>query len=867
MNTAILSSPRLRRRLLVSIAAALPSMACVEFETDLSGPELDTPDLPRVDAGPLPSGGPVAVPAGEGIGGECRGDDDCRPGLVCQGDECQPTGETPEGERCTVSIECDDGQCINGQCAPAGEGQEGAACETAADCAQGLRCGVVGLSPVCQPEGAGDALSECTTNAECMSSLVCHEGACQPAPNGLPAIPSRPKGVECEEPTEDRVRAYFEVPGAPNAEEGDFFRLPFPNDVRTDAQGRVDLSGFPTPGPNPVVGVDPLQLYVDVVDGTEGWGTNPTVVFRFSGEIDFDSFNDGGVHFLDITDPADPRNAGTSYRVYSGDTTYMCANHFTVRRRDGSPLEPGHTYAVWLGVEGLGDNGLEIERSENFEAMLESAVPGDAALAAAHERFQPFRDYLDQNGEFDADDVLVASVITVGPVRDPMQALARAVADEPVPSVSDWVLCGSGDPSPCPQAEAERACGDEEPDYEEYHALVELPVFQEGEAPYVETGGAIRTSGPVRSEQVCMALTVPTGDMPAGGWPLVVFGHGTGGSFRSHVGPDVAGTLSNVTGLPEPEAPEPVVLPADAGVDAGSGAPEVLSGPVRFAVLGYDSVVHGPRRGDSAEHPNHLFFNFLNPDSAQGNPLQGAADILSVARMAATLDVSAAQTGGRAIRVDSDRIVFFGHSQGSIHGNLALPYAPEFKAAVLSGNGVSLMHALLTKTEPENIAAIVPFVLSDTGSDGLLAGGDHHPALTIVQQHIDPSDGLNFADLVREPPEGTTPKHVFQTYGLGDRFSPPLTMQIYTRAAGLVEVEADSSADPPDDLQLGAPSPVPHTASYAIDGVEYTTAMRQYGPPADSDGHFVVFDVDTANEDMARFLGMAAQGQTPQVGE
>src|SRR5690606_19889672 len=153
----------------------------------------------------------------------------------------------------------------------------------------------------------------------------------------------------------------------------------------------------------------------------------------------------------------------------------------------------------------------------------------------------------------------------------------------------------------------------------------ELPIFQEGEAPYISEGGRIRTNGAQRTEKVCMALTVPKGEMPEAGWPLVVFGHGTGGSFRSHVNPQIAGALSEITGLPDaPEPVAPVTAAADAGADAGSpAAPMVDNGPVRFAVLGYDAVVHGPRRGDSQEHPNHLFFNFLNPDSAQGNPLQG----------------------------------------------------------------------------------------------------------------------------------------------------------------------------------------------------------------------------------------------------
>jgi hypothetical protein len=43
--------------------------------------------------------------------------------------------------------------------------------------------------------------------------------------------------------------------------------------------------------------------------------------------------------------------------------------------------------------------------------------------------------------------------------------------------------------------------------------------------------------------------------------------------------------------------------------------------------------------------------------------------------------------------------------------------------------------------------------------------------------------------------------------------------------------------------------------------------MRQYQPADGQDGHFVVFDVPQANEDMVRFLSMAASGEVPAIGE
>ena len=115
------------------------------------------------------------------------------------------------------------------------------------------------------------------------------------------------------------------------------------------------------------------------------------------------------------------------------------------------------------------------------------------------------------------------------------------------------------------------------------------------------------------------------------------------------------------------------------------------------------------------ESPDNLFFNFQNPAAARGNPIQGAADQLSLARFAAALDFGAAESGGADIQIDPDNIFFFGHSQGSTEGSLALPYSDIYKAAVLSGNGASLMDALLTKTSPVDIKSVLPLALSDPG--------------------------------------------------------------------------------------------------------------------------------------------------------
>lgn len=793
------------------------------------------------------TGGAGGVPAGAGVGDACKSQP-CRVGLSCEDGYCALGHSVAAGSPCTLSGECQAGlQCLGGKCLAEGSGAEGDGCRGDVDCQQGLRCTLVGFGAECRPEGTNDVGKSCSTSADCFSGLACAAGACAPTPPGAPSfgVPTW-QGVSCDPPNAAGARAYFEVPGAAGAQEGDFFRLPFPNDVRVK-DGKLELAGFPTPGTE-LLGFDPVKRYVDAITRDEhAWGTYPSVIFRFSGPVDYDSFRgksgSSPVNFIDITagTPEYGANAGLTWYASSGRSKYVCENWFGVRRPQGAPLTPGHTYAVWLSTAGRDAQGAAIERSENFLAMLSDTAPTDTALAAAWGTFQPFRSYLTDKG-IDPTTVLTATVITTSPVREPMRALAEAARAEPTPTAKGWVKCASGVTSPCPQHDGERGCGAGDPAYDEYHALVSLPIFQEGAAPYAASPAGRIATAAVRHEDVCMALTVPKATMPPSGWPLVVYAHGTGGSFRDHVRPEVAGAL--------------------AGVATPSG------GTVRFAVLGIDQVEHGPRRGDSTDSPNQLFFNFANPDAARGNPLQGAVDQLSLARFGAALDLDAAATGGDAIKIDPGALVFFGHSQGATEGSLILPFADEFEAAVLSGNGASIIHALLHKTRPVNIAAALPFVLADYDETGGLPGGEMHPVPSLLAQWIDPADPLNFARAVGAAPEpGHAPKSVFQTYGLGDTYSPPVTLATYALAARLGLVAADPSVTTPDEIGNLTPATAPLSGNLTVDGAEVTLGVREYAPPAGSDGHFVIYDVPSANADAARFLGMAAAGEVPHIGQ
>jgi hypothetical protein len=799
-------------------------------------------------AGNAGSVGVGTLPPGAAIGAACQSTTDCRPGLACQAMACAAGHSLGVGDPCVISDECTTGmQCFGGTCAPGGMGMAGDNCTTDLDCSGGLRCALAGLSLSCVNEGTVDVGGTCMGGPDCYAGLGCVAGMCGLTTPG--AIFGTPwAGVTCSPPDTGSARAYFEVPGAAGAQEGDFFRLPFPNDVRS-ASGALDLTGFPTPG-SALLGFDPVQLYVDAVTANDtAWGAYPTITFRFSGPVDGNTLSSDNIHLSDITPGVkDPDDGFWSSTASSGRTNYVCDNWLAMERWHGYPLQPGRTYAFWLSTGIKVAGGGAVQRAENLISLLSDTAPTDAKLANAYVAYKPFRDFIKTGGTrapANAAEVLNLAVVTVGAIRDPMKALAAAVAAEPAPTTSKWIKCAAGVTPPCPQADADRACGAADPAFDEYQALVSLPIYQRGfpaGEPYINPadGGDIEippAGTPAPREEVCLGLTIPKGKaMPAAGWPVAIFAHGTGGSFRSHVVDDTAGVLAQAT-------------PA-------------------FAVLGIDQVEHGPRRGTSTQSPNNLFFNFGNPNAARGNPLQGAADQLSLVRLVSAFSLTAAQTTGDAIKFDKNSIVFWGHSQGSTEGSLAMPYADGVKAVVLSGNGASLKFALLNKTDPVNIAGALPFALQDPSVASGGQSAEMHPVLSLLQQWIDPADPLHFARVITRVPEtGHVAKNVFQTYGLGDTYAPPITLREYAIAGGLDLVAADPSATMPDPIDGATAVPSGVSGNVTVGALKYTLGVREYGPPAGDDGHFVAFDVPSANADVVRFLSAGVGATPPPIGK
>ncbi|MEO7326673.1 MAG: hypothetical protein ABIW82_17770, partial [Dokdonella sp.] len=629
---------------------------------------------------------------------------------------------------CSANRDCSGGlYCsVAGRCAPAGIGVIGSGCSSGANCTSDLACNLYGLGGVCSAAGSADIGQTCFATSNCIAGAVCGiTGKCMRTPDAFPPF----AGVSCAA-DEAQFRAYFQVP-RPGAGIADFFRLPFPNDARINADGTLDLADFPRPGLS-VLGVDMVDRFANTLSADfNGFSALSGITFRFSRKLDINSASAASVRFVDITGPGQAGFGADHARTLHYDAAaheYLCQNSLAISPDPFDPLRPGGIYAAYLTTELRAVGGGVPMQDPDLIALLGASAPADATLARAWTRYANFRAYLTANS-IPTNQIAAVSVITIENAPTKMLALKTAVEAQPPPDISNPVLCDGATTSPCAIAgDPSRACGNSGGSFWEIHGRMTIPNYQQGTLPYAfpADGGQIifgSDGAPVQNGMLnaCFALTVPKSLSTPNGWPLVVHAHGTGGGFRDAV-------LSGI-------------------------ASKLATAAIPMASLTVEGVGHGERAGASTRPADGLVFNVINPRAAVGNHLQGAVDVIQALRLAQSAQFTFPQTG--LVRLDPQHMYFFGHNQGANTGIPAIAVTDLAHAAIFSGAGGSyVMKGVLSRTSPNNQADTLADLLKD-------AVGETHPAVTLMQNTFDVFDSANYAQMiVLNPPPGVASKHV-----------------------------------------------------------------------------------------------------------
>jgi dienelactone hydrolase len=594
------------------------------------------------------------------------------------------------------------------------------------------------------------------------------------------------------------VTALFELP--PTSE---YYALPFPNDLRRKPDGTLDFTGHLEP--NAFVG----QLMDTFASEFIGFGTNATVYARFSGELQASSLpadaaatvaDAASVYLVDV-DPDSPERGRKTplwlkFQAQAG--VAIGAHRLAALPYPGFPLRGATTYALVVTNRVRGADGTPVLRDEDFERVIDGEA-GDAARAV----HAPLLDWLDGSSSADdREDVVSAAVFTTQDPTALMGKLREAVLALPAPAERNVRAVTGGGAV-----------------YKTFEGEYDTPIFQDGDPPYLREGGKIRLDAAgrptvQRMETLRFAVTVPRTEPPPGGWPVVLYAHGTGGDYRSFIDDGTAGRM------------------------AAEGV----------AAISIDQVLHGPR--DPTNTGAELtFVNINNAIASRDNVRQSGADDFQLVRLVKGLALA---DGQLTHTFNAQKIYFMGHSQGGLTGPPFLAYEPDVKAAVLSGAGALIYFALLYKTQPDevDIPALVANFVRDRPLD------EHNNVFALLQMFLEPADPINYAPLLlRDPLPSVGPKHVYQSEGMIDNWAPIQGIEALGVATGLAPVRPLVAEVPGFALRglqtLSAP------VMSNVNG--RTGVFLQYTAPAGTDGHYVIFNVADARRQHARFLGSLAR--------
>jgi hypothetical protein len=439
-----------------------------------------------------------------------------------------------------------------------------------------------------------------------------------------------------------------------------FYDFPFPSDLRLTADGKLDVAGFPNDRNLPV-----LSALLSGAAAHRGTSVSPITYFRFTAPTPAYSVDD----MIDDVIPADPASPawildvdpdsderGTLYpsmAVSFAVDDFAPANLVAVATRPGIVLAPDTTYAVVLTRA----FAPEHVPPKGFADLAAGRTPAGARGAAAADLYQPLWDTLPMIGKT-ADDLLVASVFTTGDEVKLMRERSELVRDAYDAELA--AIAVDADDG----AEHELFC--------ELRGTVTMPVLQRGEPPYNTLGDfEFDADGtPVSQGEVTfpISITLPNQEMPVGGWPLVLYTHGSGGSSRDLVDEGPNGTTGQGPGY---------VL-ARYGIAGASMAMPVQGerypGATSTEYINLGNLAAFPFTFQTGVYESRLFLDEL-------------VDLEIEPATVATCTSLSLPAGETTHHFNSDQLMGAGHSMGGMYTNLTGAVEERWGALVPLGAG------------------------------------------------------------------------------------------------------------------------------------------------------------------------------------
>jgi len=621
-----------------------------------------------------------------------------------------------------------------------------------------------------------------------------------------------------------------------------FYDLPYPSDLRLDGAGAPDLAGFPAAPGNGIV-----RALTASAARRAAFPVVGAAYFRFAGplaprdaSVAIPATADAPALLIDVDPASDER--GRLFPLVAStlqEDAYAPPHLLALAPHPGIVLRGGRRYA-YVVRRTLGDTRGEALGVPLAMAQLAAGeLPAGAHGAAMQELLAPLWETLDAIG-VPRDDVAAATVLTTARVVEDLALLSDALLERHRLEVTDLAL----DPDD----------GASHPRFCELHGRIRFPQLQRGTPPYDVDGlfvtGADGLPVVQREEDAPVTITLPRAPMPAGGYPLVLYFHGSGGLSTQVVD---RGRVAEPGGEPAKGEGPSHVLAAHAIATASSALPlnsERLAGAGGRDYLNFGNLGVYADNFRQATIEQRLLIDALTRLQIPPSVLAGCAG-------------PELPAGASALRVRAEQTMVLGQSLGAQMVNMVAAVEPRVRAAVPTGSGGLWSLVVLEADELAGvpIEGLVPSLL------GTSARVDHlHPGLQLLQAAFEPADPIVFAArIARDPVATAAARPIYVPAGLDD---PGFSNRIYAAmalASGVAQAGPVLSEIFPQTLGLaGLAGPVAYPVADNVtsdDGQPYTGVVVQV--PADGllDAHHVFAQRDYVKHQYGCFFASATTGR------
>ncbi len=521
---------------------------------------------------------------------------------------------------------------------------------------------------------------------------------------------------------QDEVPGTIYIEPSTIVDEVTFFRSPFPSDSRLDGDGHGDFTNYPT------YGVEMMGPALSIARDSKGYSPQSAVYFQSReplADIDenFVSLDSSSPYWI-IDIDKDSASLGTIYptvgRVLHEGRLVKGGDLLAVAPMPGVILTANTQYAYVVG--------------ESLKKMDGSNV--DPTSLAEVKGYERLKEVLQARGL--APNIAAISIVTTGdPVLEVAELSERVLSSIELDSLEFEVSTESSS-TMCVLS-----------------GVASVPQFQTGTPPFNEQGTFDVVDGiPLvqRHEDVPFVLSLPVSQQPAGGFPLMIYLHGSGGTSKSMLG---------------------VIKP-------GNG-PAAVAARNGIATFGTSLPLSPERYGPATDYE---YLNFNNLASFRDTFRQGVieqrllikailAQRFSVESLEGCLQKPTLSPDDDSFYFRQDTIVAAGQSMGGMYTNLLGAVEPLIGAVVPMAAGGHWTR-MITMTELIENAEQLLF-------NGLLrVSKDNrsylHPSLQLLTSAWQTAEPINFMPRIAETPLPNHPaRHIFQPIGAGDvYFAEPI---------------------------------------------------------------------------------------------